>query len=525
MAKKPRQKRRARPSSPERPERHPRLSWERVETAFWLLPVLALAGLAMAVLLFDQNLSLSGDNAQFIVLGRSLASGHGLSETLGIEPIPHTKYPFGFPLMLAVVEAIFPHNILALKGLVTLLYAFAIPMIYRFVRSYATTPMALSVCLLCLVSPALLNFSHQVMSEIPFLAASFLALLMLKHAADTQSSKTLGVAILALMGAYYIRTAGVALIGAGIVFFVLHRRFKDAAIIAGAAFLLALPWYLRNATLGGGGYLRQFLLSVDPYRPEQGLLGLSTLTERILANLKIYGLNEIPRVFVPSFIARGDASWFFGFITGAILLHAVIQGLRKRELPAVYLAFYLAMCLLWPQVWSDTRFLLPAIPLISYAVLRGASDLLGHLGARVSALSPAPVLVILLLVSLGSNVYTTRQLAAQIGNYPANWKNYFDAGTWIRQNTDPNVVVACRKPYLIHVMANRSVTGYPWGSPEDIIRDFEKNNVGIVVVDQLGFSSTPRYLVPAVNASKERFRILHTIPGPDTYILEFGQNP
>ena len=525
MARKQRRKRQAKPSPPGRPERQPRLSWDQLENTLWFLPVLALAGLFMAVLLFDRNLSLSGDNAQFIVLGRSLASGHGLSETLGIEPIPHTKYPFGFPLMLAVVETVFPHNILALKGLVALLYASAIPVIYRLVRSYATAPMALSVCLLCLVSSALLDFSHQVMSEVPFLAASFLALLMLKYAAVTQSRKALGFAILALMGAYYIRTAGLALIGSGIVFFVLHRRFKDATIIAGVAFLLALPWYLRNAALGGGGVYIGQVLSVDPYRQEQGLLSISTLMERILANLRIYGLSEIPRLFVPGFVARGDASWFFGLIIGAILLYAVAQGLRRRELPAVYLVFYLAMCLLWPQVWSGTRFLLPVIPLIFYAVLCGASDLLGRLATRISALSPAPILVMLILISLGSNVYATRQLAAQIGDYPANWRNYFDAGIWIRQHTDPDVIVACRKPYLIHITANRKVTGYLWGSPEEIIRDFEKHNVGIVVVDQLGFSSTPRYLVPAVNALRNQFRVLHIISNPDTYILAFSRNP
>ena len=74
----------------------------------YFLPALGLCGLLMGILLFDANLSLTGDNAQFINLGRSLADGHGLSETIEGEPIPHTKYPFGFPLLLAITHIIFP---------------------------------------------------------------------------------------------------------------------------------------------------------------------------------------------------------------------------------------------------------------------------------------------------------------------------------------------------------------------------------------------------------------------------------
>ena len=69
------------------------------ESKPYFLPALGLCGLLMGILLFDANLSLTGDNAQFINLGRSLADGHGLAETIEGEPIPHTKYPFGFPLL------------------------------------------------------------------------------------------------------------------------------------------------------------------------------------------------------------------------------------------------------------------------------------------------------------------------------------------------------------------------------------------------------------------------------------------
>ena len=59
------------------------------------------AALFLGVWTFDSKLSLSGDNAEFITLARSLAQGEGLSYINSPDPRPSTKFPFGFPLLLA----------------------------------------------------------------------------------------------------------------------------------------------------------------------------------------------------------------------------------------------------------------------------------------------------------------------------------------------------------------------------------------------------------------------------------------
>ena len=234
----------------------------------YFLPALGLCGLLMGILLFDANLSLTGDNAQFINLGRSLADGHGLSETIEGEPIPHTKYPFGFPLLLAITDIIFPDNLIALKSLIVLLYAISIPLTYLLIRRFAPSPIALGVSALCLASPLLLDYSHQVMSEIPFLLFSLIALLLLHRAQKSSTLSTLALAIIAMIAAYHIRSAGIILIGTGIIFFALHKKWKETGLIAIGSLLLALPYQIRNASLGGTPYIKQ-LLSINPYRPEE----------------------------------------------------------------------------------------------------------------------------------------------------------------------------------------------------------------------------------------------------------------
>lgn len=483
----------------------------------YFLPVLGLCGLLMGMLLFDANLSLTGDNAQFINLGRSLAEGYGLSETIEGEPVPHTKYPFGFPLLLAIVHILFPGNLIALKSLIVLLYAISIPLTYLLIRRFASPPMALGVSALCLASPLLLDYSHQIMSEIPFLLCSLIALLLLHRAQKSSTLSTLALAIIAIIAAYYIRSAGLILIGTGILYFALHKKWKKAGLIAAGSLLLALPWQIRNASLGGTPYIKQ-LLSINPYRPEEGMLTFTALIERILANLELYGLKIIPYILLPSSI---DTHYFVGAVFSILILYALIAGLIKRHLLIVYLTCYLVLYILWPDMWSDTRFLVPAIPIFFYAILTSMDELLRLLARALKKTASRAGIVFFFLFLLGSNIYETNNLARYTGQLPIEWNNYFTAAEWIKDNTEPDVKIACRKPYLMNAIANRKATGYAWKEPDQVIADFEQKGIDIVVIDQIGFRSTPEFLIPAIQAHENRFKVLLIVRNPDTYVLKF----
>ncbi|MYC16410.1 MAG: hypothetical protein F4Y39_22000 [Gemmatimonadetes bacterium] len=489
------------------------------ESKPYFLPALGLCGLLMGILLFDANLSLTGDNAQFINLGRSLADGYGLSETIEGEPIPHTKYPFGFPLLLAITHILFPGNLIALKSLVVLFYAISIPLTYLLIRRFASPPMALGVSALCLASPLLLDYSHQVMSEIPFLLFSLIALLLLHRAHKSDTLSALAPAIIAIIAAYYIRSAGIILIGTGIIFFALHKKWKEAGLIAIGSFLLALPYQIRNTSLGGTSYIEQFL-SINPYRPEEGMLTFTALIERILANLELYSQLVIPYILLP-FSIDTDSFVGVGLFFSALILYALIVGLIKRHLLIVYLTCYLGLYILWPDTWSDTRFLVPAIPILFYAILTTMDELLRLLARALKKTASRAGTVLFFLFLLGSNIYETNYLAERIGWLPPNWDTYFAAAEWIKDNTDPDVKIACRKPYLMNAIANRKATSYAWKTPDEVIAEFEQKNIDIVVIDQIGYQSTSEFLVPAIQTHENRFKIIHIARNPNTYVLKF----
>ena len=401
----------------------------------YFLPALGLCGLLMGILLFDANLSLTGDNAQFINLGRSLADGHGLSETIEGEPIPHTKYPFGFPLLLAITHIIFPDNLIALKSLIVLLYAISIPLTYLLIRRFAPPPIALGVSALCLASSLLLDYSHQIMSEIPFLLFSLMALLLLHRAQKSSTLSTLAPAIIAIIAAYYIRSAGIILIGTGILFFTLHKKWKEAGLIAAGSLLLALPWQIRNASLGSIPYINQ-LLSVNPYRPEEGMLTLTTLIERIIANLDLYGLLVIPYILLPSSI---DTNYFgVGLVFSGLILYALISGLIKRHLLIVYLTCYLSLYILWPHVCGPTR---------AFSSRSSPSSSTPSSPAWTNCSTFSPEHLKKTASSHGHRTLFSSFSSAQISMKPTTspstsggchptWGNYFAAAEWIRDNTE-----------------------------------------------------------------------------------------
>jgi hypothetical protein len=135
-----------------------------------LAAALALLGLAAAGVRFnDQLVGLTGDNAAYILLARALLTG---------EPYTNPEYPWAYPLALTpFLAASGPDNILGaiawMKLLNVLLFAASLSLIYLLFRlRHGSLPSFLTVALFAVNNITLL-YANDVMSEIPYIAASF----------------------------------------------------------------------------------------------------------------------------------------------------------------------------------------------------------------------------------------------------------------------------------------------------------------------------------------------------------------
>jgi hypothetical protein len=483
---------------------------------------------AAGLLFFDEKLSLSGDNAEFVILGRALAAGKGLVYMNIPDLPPGTKYPPGFIAILALFDLAVPDSIVAMKVVALLAFVFSIPLIYLLLIRHTTRKVTLYVCGFCVLSPTLLEFSSQVMSEIPFLLVSFVTLLLL----DRRRPGATGIlpTLLVMMAAYYIRTVGIALVASVLLILLLKKEYRLCGLVAAGAILIALPWSLHSQSSGGSPYLRQFL-SVDPYRPDSGVLGLGTLIERIVENLGSYSFKMIPSIVlpvpflsIPRLTDYPPTLFILAAIPSVLVLYFVVAGFWTKGVstPRVFLLVYSSTLLLWPSIWADFRFLIPIVPLLYLAVIWSVLDI----GSRVGNWRKVwrKLCFAAAFVIFTSSVIGSADLYSRKGWYPPNWDAYFKAGLWIRDHTTSDVVVACRKGYLMHLVSGRMTTGYKWEEPDKVMAGFEKDGVDLVVLDELPFNSTPRYLVPAINANRRRFRIAHQVPNHDTFVLVFDRD-
>ena len=133
--------------SPERPR------WWETPQALRGIPLLVIAAsLVVGVWTFDPKLSLSGDNAEYIILARSLAQGEGLTHINSPDPGPATKFPFGFPLLLAPLAWAFPEDWVPMKYLVLTLFCLGMGVLYQLARERVGVWPALAVVALSLMA-------------------------------------------------------------------------------------------------------------------------------------------------------------------------------------------------------------------------------------------------------------------------------------------------------------------------------------------------------------------------------------
>ncbi len=477
---------------------------------------------------FDAKLSLSGDNTEFITLARSLAQGTGLTHINTAVPAPATKYPPGFPLLLAPMELWAPGSWTPMKWVVLVMFTASVPLFFYLMRTSLGTLPSLCAAVICLTIPLLQDYAHQVMSEVPYLAFSVAALFLLQRSGENPSvrgNRWLLAAFVCTMAAYYIRTVGIVLIAAAVLHFLVRGERKKGLMFFGGALLAWLPWTLRNRAVGAGGVYLQQLIQVNPYFPDQGLLGFAGFADRVLQNTAIYYLQILPSIGSYPELYHGAAVLFppLSAVIAISMIYAGVQAYRSRRdlLLLIYTVLFLGTVVLW--YWSGDRFLVPILPLLLYFTVRAGSDLLSF-AARRGLRTPIPLVVVtvLILAALSNNTSGLQKLAERArGDYYPNWGNYYRAGMWLRENTPEPSIVACRKGYWMYVVSGRPCVLYAFDDPEQVIVGLEQNGVDFVVVDQLGFRHTGDYLVPAIQQYEERFEVVWHAANPDTWVLRF----
>ena len=383
-----------------------------------------------------------------------------------------------------------------------------------------------------------LEYGHYVMSEIPYLLFSLLALEAYDRVRGRGRGGARGVALaaagaaLAAAATFYTRSVGLSLWAALGIALLLDRGVsaRPRGVFFGLSAALFVPWALRSFLGPPNPYFRQ-LVQVNPFHPEWGLLGFDGWLRRIAANLQIYGIGEIPTAlfpirfrstYAPPELRYEFLPWFIGSIPLLLVGIGLVRSLRRREPLGVYLLLYFVVNLLWPRLWTGLRFLVPVLPLYLLLLFDGLLFLFGLSGKRLPRRRGIAAALVGLWLVLAVRNQTI--LAREARAYPPEWDAYFRAAEWIRTQTPRDALVVDRKPAMLAYVADRKVVGFPReGDPDRMIDWMEEAGVDLVVVPPLPYDDIIRYLIPAVAEHQHRFEPLFEIEEPYTVVLRLRE--
>lgn len=528
------------------------------------------AGLA----LWEPTLFPGGDNAGYMILGEALRTGAGYVDLHLPDAPVHTRYPPLYPTLLAVLGWV--GGLQLFKAASLALTTGAVALTAGLGRRWGGPLVGATAGALAALSPVLLDYSHYVLSEALFVFLVLAALwaaartgggpASLREGGDgspgpstageggTSEVRWFALALAAGAAAFLTRTAGLPLLAALVVLPALRRQGRRTAAAAATAAVVAGGWALaqRLGAPDQAGYLQQ-LLMVDPYDPAAGTVDAAGLVRRTAENFWRYVVEVLPSSVAGTRGTTGALAGAAGIVVAGLAAAGWIRRSLREIGPAeLFLFLYLGTVSAWPSVWTDRRFLLPSLPLLLVYALLGASGLAeavasaGRGGEEAGDGGTPPArrrgragAVAAGLVALALGAAGVRSLAERapervrcLQSYRSGdpclapqQASFHEAARWARENTPEDAVIVNRKPRIFYWISRRRGDLYPYSSdPDVVLSGIEETGADYVVIDRIS-GTTARYLVPAVEAHRNRFEVLYAEGRPTTWILRFTPPP
>ena len=401
------------------------------------------------------------DDGVYLVTAQSIVSGHGYTIDSLPEPIPQTKYPPGWPSALALFLLISKETqwLKALPLLCTVLW---LAVTWRLLRKMGAEPgSAWLLVLITAASPTVVFLGTNLMSEPLFALLTAAALLMLLDDRALLAGIFAGLATLT-------RSAGVPLIAACMLVFLMRRRFRSAALFTGAAMILVAPWFgwaLANS-------------SKHPYYSGAAYASTSILTSlRLSEKLTVFGANALMLFSSPFVLLSGIGSLYATIVTVVLVAWAIKR--RRQLMPDLFVALYCLMLLCWAG--PPQRFVAPILPLVLWILWRAFRN------ARLREIVAAAALTVA-AVPVGTDVQRVRQTVAHgwfpsSSVVPSDWGELSRLFAYIRANTPPDAVILTNLDPMFYLKTGRkTVRGF---FPDGYKLYYASSN-SVITPDQLG---------------------------------------
>ncbi|UCG90825.1 MAG: hypothetical protein JSV97_06945, partial [candidate division WOR-3 bacterium] len=104
--------------------------------------------------------------------------------------------------------------------------------------------------------------------------------------------------------------------------------------------------------------------------------------------------------------------------------------------------------------------------------------------------------------------------------YSINYVRFIEANEWIGEHGVKSAGVISRKPRLTWWFSGHPARNYLYNpNPQRVKADIDSSGAHYVLLDRIS-STTPQFLIPALQTAPQQFNVLFVTRRPETYVLE-----
>lgn len=352
-------------------------------------------------------------------------------------------YPWGYPLILTPFYAIKGISPLALKLPGLFFFAGFLICFYLLMRTRLTRTESLLLVSLFAFNPTLLDFLDQILTDIPFLFFSMLALLLM---INEKKRSALDYALFGgvLFFAFFIRTTGIMLLVSFLAFQIFRFYWKNmehkTIFINSLVSILSfgLLWFIAYFIFPSGQ---------DSYFRQLKGFTVATFTGNISGYFALF-----------QYFFGNSLAWMYVYY-GLIPFFLVgTWAKRNGDQPLIiYFAVYFLLMIIWPE-WQGPRFIFPLLPIFIYFAFQGMKFATNKLPETYHQLGQGIfygfwfLMAGIFLFNSSKNAYVNLQNNRSI-NGPFDPYS-MDVYNFIKEKTPADSVIVFFKPRVMRLMTN-----------------------------------------------------------------------
>lgn len=369
-------------------------------------------------------------------VGEVLASNRMMVQESSGSGFSPYSYPWGAPLLLAPVVALFGLDFAKLKLLETLLFVGFLIVFYRLVLRRAGRWGALGLTAFIGLSPTYISWTDTVLAEIPFLLFVALSLLWLDRCRERGLWEAGPIAPLVVGGVliaftFSVRREGIALVLALVVAHVIHLRRRRK----GDSRRTPIPWRRLGIPYASavGFVIGLQLVLPSVVFPQYDNVGLHNLKPNAIwfrdilgEHLGIKDLGNNPFEFL------GSQSAGLILLTGFLVLATLgvlVRLLNDTDSDAPWLATLLGIAFVVGSFpYHEGRYIMSIVPYLMYFAYQGIASTLRYVlevdKERTSSLSRLPTVlglafILVFTIANGTDLYhrTEYRLSYDYGHW------------------------------------------------------------------------------------------------------------